>query len=292
MKEYVLMSDATLDLPNELVEELGIVVIPMGFTVDGMQYLHYPDERELSMSAFYQMLREEKDASTSQISPSQYEEIFRPYVKEGRDIIYIALSSGLSGTHQASVLAANMLKETYPEARIHCVDSLCASVGEGALVYQAGCRKKEGYDFDSLVAWIEENKTLVQHWFTVEDLFHLQRGGRLSAVGAIVGTALHIKPVLSVDGEGKLYVENKVRGMKKGMDYLISKLKANGVDAASQVVFIGNADNPEAAEQLKDRLLKEELVKDAVICGIGPVIGAHVGPGMLALVFLGKERTQ
>ncbi len=292
MKEYVLVSDATLDLPNDIVEDLGIHVIPMQFTVDEQSYYHYPDERELSMKEFYRMLRDGKMPASSQINPSTYEEEFTPFLKEGKDIIYIALSGGLSGTYQSSVMMSRMLMERYPGSRIHCVDSICASVGEGLLVYQAGCRKRDGYDFDSLVTWIEENKELVEHWFTVEDLFHLKRGGRVSAVSAVVGTALSIKPVLTIDKEGKLYVENKIRGSKKSMDYLIGKLKENGVDTGSQVVLIGNTDNIEAAEQLKDRLMEEELVKDAIICGIGPVIGTHVGPGMLALVFMGKERKQ
>lgn len=290
MKDYVLVSDAALDLPGYVTEAMGIEVIPMEFTVDGHSYLHYPDERELSMTEFYRLQREGKESVTSQITPIVYEDFFTPFLKEGKDILYICFSSALSGTYQSAVIASDSLSEKYPDRRICCIDSVSASIGEGLLVYQAACRKRDGYDFDALAAWVEENRMKVEHWFTVEDLFHLQRGGRLSTASAVVGTALRIRPVLNVDKEGKLIVENKVRGAKKATDYLINKLKERGVDTQSQIVCVGHADNPEEAERIRDRLLEEELVKDVVICSIGSVIGTHVGSGMMALVFMSDDR--
>lgn len=292
MQDYVVISDATLDLPREVIEDLEIAVVPMKFLLNDHEYIHYPDERELSVSEFYTRLRGGEMSVSSQINPDAYMSFFRPFLEEGKDIIYIGLSGGLSGTVQSSQMAAQILLEEYPNARITCMDSICASVGEGLITYLAAIKRREGVGYEELVVWIMEHRLKIEHWFTVEDLFHLKRGGRLSAVGAVLGTALNIKPVLSVDRQGKLYVKEKVRGMKKGMDFQINRLKTMGVDTSSQTVVIGHADSPEAAELLKDRLMKEELVKDVIISTIGPIIGTHVGPGMLALTFLGKGREQ
>ncbi len=181
------------------------------------------------------------------------------------------------------------LREQYPERRIECIDSLCASIGEGYLVYLAGKLRKEGKSFDEVTTFVKENRTNVCHWFSVDDLLHLKRGGRLSGFEAAVGTALKIKPVLSVDREGKLTVVAKVRGTKKGMEYLKERLINDGIDTVNQTVMIGHADVPEIAEQLKEQLLDEGLVKDVIISNVGPIIGSHVGSGMFALVFLGEN---
>lgn len=292
MGTYRIVSDATLDLPQNVIENYGIGVIPMHFTLDEQEYTHYPDERELSMTAFYDRLREGKMPATSQVTPAMYEDFFKPILDEGCDIIYIALSSGLSGTYQSSRVAADMLMDQYEDRRITCIDSVCASIGEGLLVYQAAVLQEQGMSYEELAAWIEEHKRLVEHWFTVEDLFHLNRGGRLSAVGAVVGTALKIKPVLSVDNEGKLYVASKIRGMKRSIEFLISQLSERGIDTKSQLVIVGHGDNPEMAEYLRDFLMENELVKDVLISGIGPVIGTHTGPGMVALTFMGSPRAR
>ena len=210
-------------------------------------------------------------------------------MKAGKDVLYIAFSSGLSGTYNSACLIAEDLLEKYPERKIVCIDSRCASIGEGFLVYLAGKLRKEGKSFDEVADFVKENCTKVCHWFTVDDLLHLKRGGRLSGFEAAVGTALKIKPVLSVDPEGKLTVVAKVRGTKKGMDYLKERLIGDGIDATNQTVFVGHADAPEIAEQLKEQLLSEGLVKDVIISNVGPIIGTHVGSGMFALVFLGEN---
>ncbi len=286
---YVIVSGATGDLPQSVIEEYGIHVIPMTVRVGEQDYLYHPDEKELSCKDFYAKLSVGEESVTSQITPIVFKELFEAYLKEGKDILYIAFSSGLSGTVNSARLIAEELSEKYPERRIACIDSLCASVGEGYLVYLAGKLRKEGKSFEEVTRFAEENCTKVCHWFTVDDLLHLKRGGRLGGFEAAVGTALKIKPVLSVDREGKLTVVAKVRGTKKGMEYLKERLINDGIDTKNQTVIVGHADVPEIAEQLKEQLLSEGLVKDVIISNVGPIIGTHVGSGMFALVFLGEN---
>ncbi len=286
---YVIVSGATGDLPQSVIEEYGLHVIPMNVRVGEQDYLYHPDEKELTCKDFYTKLSAGEDSVTSQITPIVFKEVFGKFLKEGKDVLYIAFSSGLSGTVNSARLVAQELSEEYPERRIECIDSLCASIGEGYLVYLAGKLRKEGKSFEEAVAFVNENRTKVCHWFSVDDLLHLKRGGRLSGFEAAVGTALKIKPVLSVDREGKLTVVAKVRGTKKGMEYLKERLINDGIDTANQTILIGHADVPEIAEQLKEQLISEGLVKDAIISNVGPIIGTHVGSGMFALVFLGEN---
>ena len=286
---YAIVCGATCDLPQCVIEELALHVIPMNVRVGVQDYLYHPDEKELSCKDFYTKLSAGEDAVTSQITPVVFKEVFESYLKAGKDVLYIAFSSGLSGTYNSARLIAEELEDEYPERRITCIDSLCASVGEGFLVYLAGKLRAEGKSFDEASDFVKENCTKVCHWFTVDDLLHLKRGGRLSGFEAAVGTALKIKPVLSVDPEGKLTVVAKVRGIKKGMDYLRERLINDGIDAVNQTVMVGHADAPEVAEQIKEQLLSEGLVKDVIISNVGPIIGTHVGSGMFALVFLGEN---
>lgn len=286
---YVIVSGATGDMPQSVIEEYGLHVIPMNVRVNERDYLYHPDEKELSCKDFYTKLSAGEESVTSQITPIVFKEVFESYLKEGKDVLYIAFSSGLSGTYNSACLIANELSEQYPERRLVCIDSLCASIGEGFLVYLAGKLRKEDKSFDEVVEFVTNNRTRVCHWFTVDDLIHLKRGGRLNSLEAVVGTALKIKPVLSVDREGKLTVVAKVRGIKKGMDYLKEHLVNDGTDTGNQTVMVGHADAPEIAEQLKEQLLSEGLVKDVIISNVGPVIGTHVGSGMFALVFLGEN---
>ena len=286
---YVIVSGAPGDMPQSVIEEYGLHVIPMNVRVNERDYLYHPDEKELSCKDFYTKLSAGEESVTSQITPIVFKEVFESYLKEGKDVLYIAFSSGLSGTYNSACLIADELSEQYPERRLVCIDSLCASIGEGFLVYLAGKLRKEDKSFDEVVEFVTNNRTRVCHWFTVDDLIHLKRGGRLNSLEAVVGTALKIKPVLSVDREGKLTVVAKVRGIKKGMDYLKERLVNDGTDTGNQTVMVGHADAPEIAEQLKEQLLSEGLVKDVIVSNVGPVIGTHVGSGMFALVFLGEN---
>ncbi len=286
---YVIVSGATGDMPQSVIEEYDIHVIPMTVRVGDRDYLYHPDEKELTCKDFYTQLSAGAESVTTQITPIVFKEVFETYLKEGKDVLYIAFSSGLSGTINSARLVAQELSEDYPERKIECIDSLCASIGEGFLVYLAGKLRKEGKSYEEVVAFVKENCTKVCHWFSVDDLLHLKRGGRLSGFEAAVGTALKIKPVLSVDREGKLTVVAKVRGTKKGMEYLKERLINDGIDTANQTVMVGHADVPEIAEQLKEQLLAEGLVKDVIVSNVGPIIGTHVGSGMFALVFLGEN---
>lgn len=285
---YILASDATFDLPMELVTKYNIVVVPMAFTLDGKEILHYPDERNMTTEAFYQALKEGKMSSTSQINPMTYVEIFTPYLEKGEDVLYVAFTSGMSGTYQSALLARDMLLEDFPERNILVVDSLCASAGQGYLLYLVGKKYAEGMELSELAKWTEDIRGRIAHHFTVEDLFHLNRGGRLSTAEAVVGTALKIKPIISVDKEGKLFVENKVRGNKKAQEFMISKINEDW-DESEPMIFIGHGDAAERALELKEKILEKTNVKDVTITKIGPVIGTHTGPGMLAVLFLEKE---
>ncbi len=284
---YMLVSDATLDLPLDLVEKHNIAVVPMAFTLDEKEILHYPDERNMTTEEFYEALKQGKKSVTSQINPANYVEFFTPLLEKGEDILYICFTSGLSGTYQSALIAKGMLEEDFPERTIHVVDSLCASAGQGYFVYLAALKKEEGLSLEELTDWVIANRSRVAHWFTVDDLFHLQRGGRLSFAEAMLGSALKIKPIISVNDEGKLYVENKVRGNKKSVEYMIAKIN-DTMDDEEHTVFIGHGDAEERALDLKEKLLERTKAENIQITKIGPIIGTHTGPGMLAVLFMKK----
>ena len=222
--DYVIITDATCDLPVKMAENLGVIVIPMEFTMNGKIYTHYPDAHEMDFHTFYERTKNGEMSVTSQINGITYEKYFEPVLKAGKDILYIAFSSGLSGTYQASVIAVNELQKRYPRRKLFSVDSKAASVGEGMLVYAAVQKKDEGMDIDGLKTWVEQKRDHVCHWFTVDDLNHLKRGGRVSSVTAVVGTALGIKPVLHVDVEGNLIPVFNVRGSKKYLETLVESM--------------------------------------------------------------------
>lgn len=289
MSDYVIVSDATLDLPANLIEEYDLRIIPMGFSIDNVEYSHYPDERELSIEDFYTKLKNGAVSQTTQITPVIFTEYFEDILKQGKDIIYISFSSGLSGTYNTSQIVIRDLREDYPERKIYSVDSLCASIGEGLLVLHAAMQKKQGMDIDQLREWVENNKRGARHWFTVKDLFFLKRGGRISSIEAVVGTALKIRPVLSTDDKGKLTVVSKIRGTKAELELMLGKLEAESIDLASQTIIIGHGDDLEQAKEL-ERLIREKyVVNEIIISKIGPIIGTHTGPGMLALTFFGRK---
>lgn len=285
---YRLVSDATLDLPMDLVEKYNILVVPMAFTLDGEEILHYPDERNMSIEAFYDALKQGKTSVTSQINPTTYVDLFTPILAKGEDILYVAFTSGLSGTYQSAVLAKGMLEEDFPERKIYIIDSLCASAGLGYFMNLIGQKKEAGMPIDELNEWVMTKRNHIAHWFTVDDLFHLQRGGRLSFAEAMLGSALKIKPIISVDDEGKLYVENKVRGNKKGEEYMISKIRET-MDDEERTVFIAHGDCEERAIALKDKIEANTQARNIRIAKIGPIIGTHTGPGMLAVLFMEKK---
>lgn len=286
MNEFVIITDSSSDLPLSLARELGVEVIPLEVNMEGDIRLN----DEIDIKEFYAYLRDKHGAKTSAINMDRFMEIFDPIVASGKNILYIAFSSGLSATYMAGKNAAEELSEKYPESKILVVDSLCASLGQGLLVKLAVDKKNEGATVEEVAEYVEKTKWNLAHWFTVEDLFFLKRGGRVSAATAVVGTMLQIKPVLHVDNEGKLISMEKARGRQGSIKALLEKIKATAIEPAKQTVYISHGDCYDDAKKLADMVTEELGVTDILISEIGPVIGAHSGPGTIALFFLATER--
>ena len=289
MRNYKIITDSTCDLPASVIHELDLHVIPMEYIIDGICHLHDIEDQEEKTRAFYDGLRAGSVSTTSMINTARFSEVFSSYLEEGTDILYISFSSALSGTYNAARIAAEEMREAYPERTISTVDSRAASIGQGLLVYHAGVLKGQGMPLEELTPWLEEKKDNLCHWFTVEDLHHLKRGGRISALSANVGTALSIKPILHVDLEGKLLTQGKVMGRKKSLSELVSRMKSHSFTPEEQTVIIGHADSVDDALFLEKKVRQELKVKDVIVTYIGPVIGSHTGPGMIGLVFLGQK---
>lgn len=286
--DYVLITDSTCDLSADFADKRGLEVMPMVFLMDDKVYNHYLDGREMSVEDFYNNLKNGKLPKTTQISYNSYLEYFEQFLAENKDILYISFTSGLSGTYNTSKIAARDLQEKYPMRKIEIVDSRCASIGQGLLMYYVANKyKDEKPSLEELAEYAENLKMNVAHWFVVDDIEHLKRGGRISSVSATFAKALQIKPMLSLDDEGKLVNVGKIRGANNVYDALIKKMQRDGFDYGKQTVFIGHADNIDGAKELRKRV--KPLVKDVEILDIGPIIGTHVGTGMLALAFTGER---
>ena len=286
MNEFVIFTDSSSDLPQALADNLGVIVIPLEVNMEGDLRLN----NEIDIKEFYAYLRAKHGAKTSAINIDRFTEAFEPYLAKGKDVLYIAFSSGLSATYMAAKNAAEDLAEKYTDAKVVVVDSLCASLGQGLVVKLAADKKKSGATIDYVAAYVEETKPHLAHWFTVEDLFFLKRGGRVSAATAVVGTMLQIKPVLHVDDEGKLVSVEKARGRQGSIKALFDKMKETAIDPENQTVYISHGDCYDDAKKLADMITAELGVTDILISEIGPVIGAHSGPGTGALFFLGSNR--
>lgn len=290
MSNYVVTTDTSADLPEQYYREHQMTVMPLSCILDGETYAC--GAKELSTAEFYAKMREGKMPTTSQVNPEQAKQIFEPLIKEGKDILHIAFSSGLSGTCGSARIAAEDLMEEYPERKIIVIDSLCASLGQGLLVHKTLEKQKEGLTLEELVAWCEEMKMHIIHSFTVDDLFHLYRGGRVSKAAAVIGTMIQLKPVLHVNNEGKLIPLSKVRSRKKSLQALVAAMETRQGSFADKndIVFISHGDCEEDAEYVKT-LVEEKLgIHKFIISPVGNVIGAHSGPGTLALFFLGDNR--
>ena len=287
-KNFVLLTDSSADLTPELVQELDVDVVSLTVSVDGGEYI---PGNELDIKDFYNSLREGKTATTSAINLDAAMAALEKHVAEGKDVLYVAFSSGLSSTAQTGKLAAEELSEKYPDRKIIVVDSLCASLGQGLLVYYAAKMCNEGKTIEEVRDWLEANKLHLSHWFTVDDLHHLKRGGRVSAATADVGTKHSIKPVLHVDNEGHLINVSKARGRKPSIQALANKIGETAMgDISEQVVFISHGDCEDDAKYLADMVREKYNPKRIEMGHVGAVIGAHSGPGTLALFFLGNER--
>ena len=290
MRDYIIVTDATSDIPNEMANELNVKVVPMSFSLGEKNYNHYPDYRELDIKTFYDKQRAGQTSLTTQINVAVYLDFFEEIIKSDKDVLYISFSSALSSTYQSSVLAAKELNEKYPDFKIITIDSKAATLGETLLVKLAAQKKSEGMNIEDLSKWVDDNHLKVCHYFTVDDLNHLKRGGRMTAMTAFIGTALDIKPILHVNDEGKLIPLDKVRGRKKALKVLFNYLAELSENLEEQTVFIGHGDCIEDARNLESLIKEAYKVKEVIIHPIGPIIGSHTGPGAITLFFLGKHR--
>lgn len=287
MKEYVIVTDSSCDLPKKLVTEWDLEVLSLEVNIEGVgKFLNH----EIEPEKFYEYLREKRTAKTSAANMDSFCEAFERIAQEGKDILYIGFSSGLSATYMAGKNAAEETMEKYPDCKILTVDSLCAALGQGLLVKYAVDKKKEGATIEEVAAYVEELVPRLAHWFTVDDLNFLKRGGRVSATTAVVGTLLQIKPVMHVDDAGKLINMQKAKGRNASIKALLEKMKETAIDPEKQTIFICHGDCYDDAKKLADMISAEFGITDILIDYVGPVIGAHSGPGTLALFFLAKGR--
>ena len=286
---YVIFTESTGDLTPALIEAADLRVLPMAFTLDGKDYRNYPDGREMPAHDYYEKLRGGSLCTTSQVTMLEFQQAFTPVLEAGQDILYLAFSSGLSGTYQSGCIAAEELKEKFPGRRIVCVDSLQASMGEGLFCYLVGKKRCQGADLDTAADYARQIAPQVCAWFTVDDLMFLKRGGRVSGAAAVAGTLLGIKPVLHVDEEGHLIPKEKVRGRRASLDALVKHFEATALDKTGGTVFISHGDCADDARYVIDKL-RALGVSDIEMGEIGPVIGAHSGPGTVALFWLGSAR--
>lgn len=287
MNEFVIITDSSADLPKSVACDMGVEVIPLEVNIDGIG-CKYNDE--IDIKEFYGWLRDKKGAKTSAVNMEKFCEVFEKFAKDGKDVLYIGFSSGLSATYMAAKNAAEEISEKYPERKIIAVDSLCASLGQGLLVKHAVDKKNSGATIEEVAQFVEDNRLNLCHWFTVEDLFFLKRGGRVSAATAVMGTVLQIKPVMHVDDEGKLINVEKARGRAASINSLFAKMKETAIDPEKQTIYISHGDCYDDAKKLADMITAEFGITDILISEVGPVIGAHSGPGTLALFFLGSKR--
>lgn len=287
MDEYQIITDFGCDLPLHIAEEQNIEVIPMEVFIEGEE----PKKgSEVDVYEFYQKLREKKVAKTSAVSIDAFVTAFTAHLEKGEDIVYVALSSGLSGTFSAANIAASELREKFPERKIYIVDSRSGSIGEGLIAYFAALKKAEGATAEEVVSYAQEVAYQLCSWFTVDDLFFLKRGGRLSAATAIVGSLFMIKPILHANEEGKLIPGSKARGRRGAIEALADAVERLAVNPAEQIIGISHSDCLKDALDLETMLREKWDIKDVIISEIGPVIGAHCGPGTLAIFFIGTEK--
>lgn len=285
--DFQIITDSCCDFPTPMYGQLGLTFVPLTVEFRGNTF---DDKNDDSLKDMYQGLRAGEAAKTSAVNPSRWSQAMEKALAAGKDVLVLAFSSGLSTTYQSAVIAAEELKEKYPERKIQVIDTLCASMGEGLLVWYACKKRDEGLSLDEVAQWVLDNRLHLCHWFTVDDLMYLKRGGRISAATALVGTMLQIKPLLHVDDEGHLINMTKTRGRKAAIDAMVKKAQELGAGYDNSTMFISHGDCLSDAEYLSRQLKEKCGVKDVVISYVGAVIGSHSGPGTLALFFLGSHR--
>lgn len=287
MNEFVIVSDSTVDLPKEYLQSKQVPIISLSYIMDGVTY----EEMDgLSHKEFFEKLRAGSLPTTSQINPEQAREALESFAKEGKDILYIGFSPGLSGSYNSVRMAAEDLKEEYPDINIIAIDSLCACMGEGLLLYKALELKEHGMSMEEIAKWVEANKLHICHNVTVDDLNHLHRGGRISKTTAVVGSMIKIKPIIHMSDEGKLVVIGKERGRKKSLVSIVDRMEKQMQGYDNDIVMITHGDCIEDAEFVKKQVEERFGIHNVMINGIGSVIGSHTGAGVVAVFFMGDKR--
>ena len=290
MRDYVIMTDSCCDLTDQMARELGLEVLPLTMHMDGQDYPNDLAGTAISNQEFYKRIRAGKLATTSAVNVGQFQDAMRRVLESGRDIVCVCFSSALSTTYQSAVIAAEDLRAEFPEAEIHVVDSLSASLGQGLLLYLAVEQKRKGLTAAELAKWVEDNRLTVCHWFTVDDLNFLKRGGRVSATTALLGTMLSIKPIMHTSDEGKLVPVSKARGRKAAIAALLDKIEALGIHPEKQTMFICHADCEEDAKAVAQTIQDRFGTPTVHINYIGPVIGSHTGPNTMGIFCVGTQR--
>lgn len=287
MSNYVILTDSSGDLPASVAQELSVGVIPLEVNIDGVgtKFNNELDEKE-----FYGFLRTKNGVKTSAANMERFKAFFEPYIDAGNDIIYLGFSSGLSATYMNGRNALAELSDEHPERKLVAIDTLAASLGQGLIVTLAAKKRDEGATFEEVVDYVENIKLHMCHWFTVDDLFFLKRGGRVSAATAVLGTMMSIKPVMHMDNEGHLINMAKARGRRASVLAIADKLSETGIDPDNQLMYICHGDCYDDAKLLADTVKAKYPNCEIMIGYTGPVIGAHSGPGTLALFFIGTER--
>ena len=287
---YIIFADVSIDVDKKFAAENDVRYIPMEYSLgEEIFYCTEPENDEM-MHNYYDKLRNKIKTQTTQITPNKYIDIFEPLVKEGKSILYISLSSGLSNTYDSARLAVQNLKEDYDNVNIEVIDSLGATGGMGLLVESAVTNRDNGMSLEENATWLRKHAMKLRHWVKVEDLMYLMRGGRVSATSAIMGTALNIKPILTINKEGKLVTVDKKRGNKQAIKALLDKFAEDFDATVSNVVYINCADCIEDAKMLKEKVLELKPYVEVKITMLSPIIGAHTGPDMIALIYYGSER--
>lgn len=287
---YAIVTDSSCNLPDAVIEKYGLYILPLTFMADGEEFRSYTEGQKSDLKRFYTMMREGKVFTTSLPNQGDAEALLRRLLDEGRDVLYIGFSSGLSGTCEAISGIMDRLRGEYPQRTLLAIDTYGASLGEGLMVYEACKLREDGADIREAYDWVEANRFHVAHWFTVDDLMYLFRGGRVSRTSAWAGSLLNIKPVLHMDDAGHLVPMEKVRGRKKSIQRMFDHMRESAIEpVADQTVFISHGDCEEEAEALA-KMIRDAYGCEVIINYVDPVIGAHSGPGTLALFFLADQR--
>ena len=289
--DFEIVTDSCCNLPGEMIDEFGLSILPMQFDIDGKVYQSYLKGQHVEIRQFYEMMREGKSITTSLPSLVDAERLFRELLDAGRDVLYIGFSSGLSSTYEAISGLMDTLAGEYPERKIMHVDTLAAAAGEGLLVWYAARMAQNGSPIEDVYQWLEYNKLHLCHWFTVDDLMYLFRGGRVSRTSAWAGTLLNIKPILHVDDEGHLIPMEKVRGRKKSLNAIIDHVRQTAIQPVEeQQFFLTHGDCLADAEYVAEELRRQLGVKHIRIIQLDPVIGSHSGPGTMAIFCMASQR--